>query len=355
MGSLYKRRGSKKWMMATTVAGRQVCKSSHTINKRLAEKLLARWETEIFEGRFHLPASKPPLFEKWADDFLSTITHMNTKKRYKSSVEKLKGKFSGMRLNDISGAAIEEFKTVRTAEKVEPATINHDLRVLRRLMHLAERKHLIVRTPFVEVEFLKQRHPRPPHIVTFEEEERIISVAPPFMRALVVLILETGMRSHREALSLKWAEIDFAGESIYIWESKTRSGIRAVPISKRCTAELQRWREMLGPDFSRFVFPNMLKPNKPRNEIRYAWAKTLADAKVEHFWIYNLRHTYASRLSAAGVADLFVAQMIGHSTPGILHKYSKAIDEYRREAVRKLEQMRYAHTAKGENTATCIN
>ena len=43
------------------------------------------------------------------------------------------------------------------------------------------------------------------------------------------------------------------------------------------------------------------------------------------------------------MSDLFVAQMIGHSTPSILQKYSKAIDEYRRDAVRKLEQMRTAH------------
>lgn len=40
------------------------------------------------------------------------------------------------------------------------------------------------------------------------------------------------------------------------------------------------------------------------------------------------------------MTDLFIAQMIGHSNPGILQKYSKAIDEYRRDAVRKLENMR---------------
>ena len=50
MGSLYKRRGSKKWMMAATVAGRQICKSSHTRNKRLAEKLLARWKQKFWKA-----------------------------------------------------------------------------------------------------------------------------------------------------------------------------------------------------------------------------------------------------------------------------------------------------------------
>jgi hypothetical protein len=38
---------------------------------------------------------------------------------------------------------IDEFKETRLAAGVEPATINHDLRVLRRMMRLAERKQLI--------------------------------------------------------------------------------------------------------------------------------------------------------------------------------------------------------------------
>jgi integrase len=161
--------------------------------------------------------------------------------------------------------------------------------------------------------------------------------APPFIRALVVLILETGMRSHREALALKWEAIDFVNESIRVRESKTRAGVRSVPLSARCKAELLRWREVVGPEFSPFAFPNMRNPAKPANDIRHAWAKTLKDAELDYFWIYNLRHTFASRLSAAGVSDLFVAQMIGHSSPSILQTYAKAIDEYRRDAVRKLE------------------
>jgi integrase len=64
---------------------------------------------------------------------------------------------------------------------------------------------------------------------------------------------------------------------------------------------------------------------------------------VEYFWIYNLRHTFSSRLSAAGVSDLFVAQMIGHSSPSIVQTYAKAIDENRRDSIRKLENMRRHH------------
>jgi integrase len=96
-------------------------------------------------------------------------------------------------------------------------------------------------------------------------------------------------------------------------------------------------------EFSTFVFPNFRDPGLPAKDVRKTWAKALKDAGIEYFWLYNLRHTYTSRLSAAGVPDLFVAQMIGHSSPSILQTYSKAIDEYRRDAIRKLEQMREAY------------
>ena len=280
---------------------------------------------------------------------------LRTKKRYKSSVAKLKGEFGKTKLCDISAAKIDDFKQARLSEKVEPATINHDLRVLRRMLHLAERKRLVARTPFIEVEFLKQQPPRPPHIVTFEEEELILASAPGFLRVLIVLILETGMRSHREALVLRWGDIDFIQESLRVRESKTRSGIRNIPLSDRCKDELQRWRKTIGPEFSEFVFPNMQHPSKPRKDIRLAWAKTLGQAKLEYFWIYNLRHTFASRLSAAGVSDLFVAQMIGHSSPSILQRYAKAIDEYRREAVNKLEKMRLEHASRQETRTQTVN
>ena len=217
---------------------------------------------------------------------------------------------------------------------------------------LAECKQLIARNPFAQIDFLKQANPRLPHIVTFEEEERILSVAVPYIRLLVVLILETGMRWHKEALPLRWEAVDFTNDYIRVHESKTRAGVRNIPLSARCKAELIRWQEMVGPEFSPFVFPNLRNPSQPMKDIRHAWERTLSDARLGFLVIYNLRHSYASRLSAAGVPDLFVAQMIGHSTPSILQKYSKAIDEYRRDAIRKLENFRATHTHIGVSMPT---
>ena len=356
MGTLYKRAGSKKWMMAVTVNGRQVCKSSHTSNKRLADQLLSRWETEVFEGRYYLPRSNPPIFEDYASQFLAGVQHPNTRRRYASSVENLKEHFAALRISDVTADGIEEYKRARLAERVEAATVNHDIRVLRRMMRIAERKRLIRRSPLADVEPLKERSQRTPHIVTFEEEEKILSVAVPYIRMLVVLILETGMRSHTEALALSWEAIDFANDTIRVRKSKTRAGIRNIPLSARCKAELLRWRgSCSGQSSPRFVFPNMRTPTQPLKDVRVTWQKTLRDASLPRFVLYNLRHSHASRLMSGGVSSLFIAQMLGHSGPSIVGTYAKATDEYKRDAIRRLERMRDAHTPHQSTTLTSIN
>ena len=155
------------------------------------------------------------------------------------------------------------------------------------------------------------------------------------------MILETGLRSGREALALKWKDVDFAESEIRVRESKTVAGIRAVPMSNRCKGELLRWREQLGPEFSEYVFANPQDLKTNLRDIRRAWPKALMAAGLPRFWVYDLRHTFASRLTQAGVSPVFVAQIMGHSrSSNILDTYAKAIDEYRRSAIQKLEALR---------------
>jgi hypothetical protein len=62
---------------------------------------------------------------------------------------------------------------------------------------------------------------------------------------------------------------------------------------------------------------------------RRSWEKALKDAGLQYFWIYDLRHSAASRLTQAGVSPTFVAQIVGHSNPSILSTYARAVDEFK--------------------------
>jgi len=343
-------RRSRIWWMSYVVDGKQCCESTKTKNKRRAQKILDLREGQIVEGRFRLPKSNSPRLEEFSQQFLDSISHPNTKKRYSSSVLNLRTHFGDCRLSGINADRIDEFKDVRLAAKTRAATVNRDLAVLRRMLRIAERRRMITFTPFREVEMLEERKERrQPHILTFEEEQKLLAVAPDHIRTLIVLLLETGLRSGREALALKWADVDFANEAVRINESKTLAGIRSVPMSGRCKVELQRWQSRLGPEFSEYVFPNPQEPKTHFRDLRRAWGNALKDAGLQYFWLYDLRHTFAIRLTQAGVSPVFVAQIMGHSSPNILQTYAKAIDDYRRSAITKLEALRAAHPVHCEN------
>jgi integrase len=62
------------------------------------------------------------------------------------------------------------------------------------------------------------------------------------------------------------------------------------------------------------------------------------------FPLYNTRHTYATRLAAAGVSDTVIDQLLGHARRDILRFYTVPAPEYLRDAVTMLEQLRAAKT-----------
>ena len=180
MGSLYLRKGSRNWMMGLKIDGRQICKSSRESDKELARQKLEEWRNELDQGGCHVGRCQVKSFSEWANEFLEMEPHPNTRKRYGSSISKLRKRFGSLTLPEIDARAIKSFKKSRGSEGVEAATINHDLRVLRKMLRLAQMEGLISRNPFSrfpfpQVEFLKQRAPRMPHIVTVQEEEKILT------------------------------------------------------------------------------------------------------------------------------------------------------------------------------------
>jgi integrase len=66
--------------------------------------------------------------------------------------------------------------------------------------------------------------------------------------------------------------------------------------------------------------------------------KALKRAGVPYFRIYDLRSTYATRLSAGGVADEWVIQMLRQGDSPVFEKYSQMKLQMRREALEKINR-----------------
>ena len=77
---------------------------------------------------------------------------------------------------------------------------------------------------------------------------------------------------------------------------------------------------------------------KTLTNLRKAWAVTLKKAGLPHFALYEVRHTFATRLSAGGVADHVVTQMLRQGHAEVFKLYSQAKLGMMREALAKLDR-----------------
>jgi integrase len=77
---------------------------------------------------------------------------------------------------------------------------------------------------------------------------------------------------------------------------------------------------------------------------------TLRKAGVPYFPLYELRHTFATRLSTGGVADHFVTQMLRQGDAGVFKRYRQAKLNMMLEALDRLD--RRANNEHQENSGT---
>ena len=60
--------------------------------------------------------------------------------------------------------------------------------------------------------------------------------------------------------------------------------------------------------------------------------------RISYFRLYDLRSTYATRLSAGGVADEWVIQLLRQSDAKVFKKYSQMKLQMKREALERLNR-----------------
>ena len=86
-----------------------------------------------------------------------------------------------------------------------------------------------------------------------------------------------------------------------------------------------------------FLFPSEKRPGSYQKTFKTVWHATLRRAGVPYFRIYDLRSTYANRLSVSGIPDEFVTRQ---SDAKVFKKYSQMKLQMKREALDKLNRKR---------------
>jgi integrase len=220
---------------------------------------------------------------------------------------------------------------------LKPATVHQEFRVLRRILSVAVKKKLCPANPCAGVEFpviLKGLFR--PHYVTATEQETIEQHSPAYLRNVIRILTETGLRVYKELAPMRKDQVDLANKTIFISDSKTPTGVAEVPLTDIAVEAFRSQIEEAGP--GPWLFPSPLNPTGYQTNFRKPWETALRKAGIPYFRLYDLRSTYATRLSTGGVADEWVTQMLRQTDAKVFKEYSQMKLQMKREALTNLDR-----------------
>ncbi|HKQ80521.1 MAG TPA: tyrosine-type recombinase/integrase, partial [Blastocatellia bacterium] len=116
---------------------------------------------------------------------------------------------------------------------------------------------------------------------------------------------------------------------------KTKSARRRIELSNRAVSML--WKRLENAE-GQWVFPSTRKDGVPLVKLNNAHYGALKRSGLPRFRIYDLRHTFATRILESGAVDLITLKdMLGHARLDMVLKYAHPSDGHKREAIRKFE------------------
>jgi len=297
-------------------------------NRRVAEGVLAKRKVEITENRYLDVRQRTKVtFDQLAIQYLEwSRANKRSWQRDERSIRMLKRWFSGKQLSAISTLTIERFKAQRKRE-VSPASVNRELSCVKHMFSKAIQWQLFDSNPAKAVRKYRENNARIRYLTT-AEVKRLRHTCADWLWPIVQTALCTGMRKG-EILRLRWDDVDFDRQLIYVRQSKSGEP-RHVPIAAPLYPTLSRLTVI-----SAYVFPR--EDGCPRQDVRGAFEGAVKRAGIHDFRFHDLRHTFASHLVMNGVDLLTVKELLGLKTLDLVQRYAHLSPSHKQKAVDMLQ------------------
>jgi integrase len=360
--ALYKRGGT--WWMNFWVDEQHVQKSTKCKNKRDAAEYERAYRTQLAKGEvgLHVEKKQIPTLTAAMNEFLnwSRTEHAAkpaTTRRYEISSKALLNYFGEKMLDQISSDDVEKFKQWRSKQKklasskklkknkkamsnatIKPATVNRELACLKALFNVF--KGSISNNPVSGVKFLQENNENFVVLSSTEEKIYLMACSQP-LQDVAALILDCGCRPE-EIYRLQKKDVNLSDNFLVVQEGKTKAARRRIPLTARAGTILKNRMETAKGDY---LFAGGRKGKDSANpvvKLNNAHYGALRRTGLNRFRIYDLRHTFASRMAMAGVDLLTLAALLGHSRVQMVMRYAHPAESHKIDAVAKLESFNAA-------------
>lgn len=230
-----------------------------------------------------------------------------------------------------------------------PKTIRNILGTLHSVFEYARRRRWVTGNPVSLVDLPTGSDPDP-DIRFFDgpELEALLRAGPdgradawwPVERVLYLTAAMSGLRQG-ELIGLRWRDVDWVAGKIRVRQSfvrgefgapKSKRSTRAVPMHDRVAGELDRHFQHSVYDADEdlvFAHPHTGRP-LDRSKVLKRFKKACGRAGVRQLRFHDLRHTFGTRMAAAGVPMRTLQEWLGHrdfKTTLIYADYAPSADE----------------------------
>lgn len=320
------KRGSV-WCIDKKVFGRRLCESTGTDNLEEAEKYLARRLEEIRLATVYGVRPKRT-FTEAATKFLMENQQKRSISDDAGRLREVVKYIGDMPIEAIHIGSLQSFIEGRKKDEVSMRTINHGLKIIRRILNLAASEWmdefgLTWLNSAPKIKLLPEPDLRKPYPLTWDEQNKLFQQLPEHLKSMALFAVNTGCRD-REICELRWdweikiPELSHIVVFIIPGELVKNGEERLIVCNEtvRSVIEGQRGKHPT------HVFSFKGRPLS--RMLSTGWQNARVKAGLSEVRVHDLKHTFGRRLRAAGVSFEDRQDLLGHRSGRITTHYSTA-------------------------------
>jgi len=212
----YSLNGKMKWEQVGKVG---------VVTKDVAKTKLEERKKQIRLGQLDIIGAYIPTLQEFSEEYLTYVRDVVGKRSWSRDelcLKNLNVFIGDIKLSAITAKDIQDYQSNRLKKGLKPATVNRETACLKHLFNIAkQRSKFFGENPVANVKFLEENN-QIERVLTLDEEQRLISFSPPYLKPIIQTALNTGMRKS-EIISLKWSNIDFDYNIITIEATNSKS------------------------------------------------------------------------------------------------------------------------------------
>jgi integrase len=239
-------------------------------------------------------------------------------------------------LDQLRTKTLEDYLTERLQD-VTLATVSKELGILKSAYGRALRWDWVTATPFRGIT-LNQEGDERVRWLTDAEEARLVSTAVPWLRDLILVRLDTGLR-RSNLVGLQWEWLHEQGTVLVVPRQlvKAKKATVMIPLTTRAAAIIARQVRHGG---SPCVFTHTDGRAYSVGQVSMAVMRGAKQAQLPDVSLHTLRHTFISRLVQAGRPLPEVAALAGHRDIKMTMHYAHLAPSHLRAGIQALEHRR---------------